>query len=320
MGNGPAEVDEDVPVDVIVVGGGPAGTTGALYLARFARSAVLVDAGRSRASAIPLTHNYPGFAEGIEGPALLAAMRGQLAPYPVRRLQQTVVSVRRMDAGFAARCADGQELRGRMLLLATGVTDLAPSAPGMDEALRDGALRYCPVCDAYEVRGRAVGVLANDASGVAEALYLRHFTSDVRLFVEQGAVTLGSGPQEQLARAGISVAEAPVQGIHRRGARIAVTHGEDTTERDTLYCALGVNVHAELARQLGAACDDDGYVQVDAHCATTVEGVYAVGDVAQGLNQIAVATGRAAIAASAIHQQLRKRDEDTALRPLSTSH
>jgi thioredoxin reductase (NADPH) len=289
--------------DVAIVGGGPAGMTAALYLARFRRSVVLVDAQQSRLAAVPLSHNYPGFPQGIAGADLLGALRAQLTPYPVAWLHDTAQAAQHTDDGFVVRCTSGT-VRSRRLLLATGVRDIAPRAPHMRDALARGALRYCPVCDGYEVRDRTVGVYADGASGVGEALFLRHFTPHVTLFLDGGSAALGPEDAGRLQQAGVRLAAGAVDAIDYCDGRITVTHGPARSTCDSLYCALGLQVHHGLALQLGAACGEDGYVRVDAHGATTVQGLYAAGDVAEGLNQVAVAAGNAAIAATAIHRSL----------------
>lgn len=295
--------DAVLRADVAIIGGGPAGLTAAIYLARFRRSVVLIDANQSRISKIPRSHNYPGFAEGVAGIALLESLRDQLRRYPVQTVAASVERVARDAEGFSVHWGTGAA-RARLLLLATGVTDVPPAMPHVLEALRTGALRYCPVCDAYEVIDQAVGVYANGPTGVAEALYLRHFTADLVLFMEGGAQALSSADRGRLAQAGITCAEEPVRSIRHWRDQVTVVHGERETRCDALYCALGLDVHAQFAHALGAATGEGGYVAVDAHHATNVDGLYAIGDVAQGLNQIAVAAGGAAIAGSAMHRRL----------------
>jgi len=293
----------DACVDVAIIGGGPAGLTAAIYLARFRRSVVLIDANQSRVAKIPRSHNYPGFAEGIAGSALLESLRSQLQHYDVRTVAAHAERAQREAGGFTVHWPAGSA-RARLLLLATGVTDIAPVMPHVLEAVRAGALRHCPVCDAFEVIDQVVGVYANGPAGVGEAVYLRHFSENVVLFMEEGARTLSPAERRRLTEAGIRCPEEAVRSIRHGHTQVTVVHGERETACDTLYCALGLDVHAQLARALGARTDDDGYVIVDAHHATNVEGLYAVGDVAQGLNQIAVAAGGAATAASAMHRHL----------------
>jgi len=320
-GTGPYGGTEDFDTDVLVIGGGPAGLTAALYLARFRRSVVLVDAGDSRVAKIPRSHNYPGFVDGIPGHSLLETLRAQMQRYPIRTVRAVVDRIERVvpDAG-ASGPAGGQEqgkgrgffhahwrggsVRAPFVLLATGVEDVPPPMPHVRQALEDGLLRYCPVCDAYEAIGQAIGVIAEGAHGVGEAIYLRHFSADVTLFPAPGDAVLSDDDRERLVRAGIRWTQAPVDAIRREGDRVVVHHAGGSSSCDTLYCALGLQIHAGLAAGLGAALDASGYVVVDAHGATTVPGLYAAGDVAQGLNQIAVAAGGAAIASSAIHLAL----------------
>ncbi|WP_313073910.1 NAD(P)/FAD-dependent oxidoreductase [Melaminivora sp.] len=300
---GPAAAAPPAEVDAVIIGGGPAGLTAALYLARFRRSVLLLDAAQSRLSKIPRSHNYPGFAEGVTGTDLLAMLREQTLRYPVHAVTAYVDTVERRGDGFEVGWAGGSA-RARQVLLATGVTDIPPAMPYVLEALRAGVLRYCPVCDGYEAIDQAVGVIADGEAGVGEALYLRHFTPHITLFMEQGAAALDEGARRRLAEAGIAWADEPIDSIRHWEERITVRHGQRETVCDSLYCALGLDIHASLARRLGARTNDDGYLVIDDHHATTVPGLWAAGDVSQGLNQITVAMAGGAIAAAAMHRRL----------------
>lgn len=292
-------------LDVLIVGGGPAGLIAATYLARFRRSVMLVDAGQSRAASIPRSHNYPGFVDGISGTHLIASLREQAAHYDVAMASGMVTRLERSDdGGFIAHWPAG-DARARLVLLATGGTDIPPDMPYVADALREGALRYCPVCDGFEVIDRPVGVLVRSGNGVGEALYLRHFTPRLTVFKSHAGVDLDVDARQRLAQAGIAIEETPVDSIRLWNSQAIVRHGEADTAVDTVYSALGMRIHSDLGRALGAECDDDGYLHTDAHHRTTVEGLYAAGDVSRGLNQISVASGGAAIAASAMHQALR---------------
>lgn len=230
-------------------------------------------------------------------------LQSQLGRYAVDRIDAFVEHVQRREGVFHLRTGAGA-LVARQLLLATGVTDIPPAMPHVREALEAGVLRYCPVCDAYEVIDKAVGVYADGEAGIAEALYLRHFSADVTLFIAPGGQVISQAQRRRLADAGIRWSEAPVDSVRREGNRVVLMHAGGTAWCDTLYCALGVTVHSQLALDLGAALDGTGYVRIDAHHATNVPGLYAAGDVSKGLNQIAVALGGAAIAASAMHRAL----------------
>ena len=152
------------PLDALIIGGGPAGLAAAIYLARFRRRFLLVDAGASRASLIPTSHNLPGYPEGIAGDDLLAAERAQAERYGAELLRGRVCGVERGEGGFSARLEvsgeKDREVSARFVLLATGIRDRRPGLPDEEDATRRGILRYCPVCDGYEATGRSVGVSA----------------------------------------------------------------------------------------------------------------------------------------------------------------
>lgn len=290
--------------DAVVIGGGPAGLTTATYLARFRRKVLLVDSGRSRAQSIPLSHNYPGFPDGVNGADLLAAMRRQAEHYPVRFQAARVESLHRDDDGFALHLTDAPPCHARLVMLATGAADVWPDLPEAAQALRDGVLRFCPVCDGYEAADRPVGVLTNGSAGVREAVYLRHFTPDVTVFLSGPDVVLPADDLRLLRDAGVQVAQAHPQAFARCEEGVEVHCGGETRVVAALYSAFGMQVRSRLAIALGAASDALGYLVVDEHQQTSVPGLYAAGDVASGLNQISVAAGGAAIAAAAMHLSL----------------
>lgn len=296
---------DNAPWDAAVVGGGPAGLTTATYLARFQRRVLLIDSGSSRAASIPLSRNYPGFPQGISGADLLANMREQAGRYPIRFMPARVESVTRGPHDFEIHCPErGNPMRARRVVLATGVNDVWPDLPEAAAALRDGVLRFCPVCDGFEAAGRPVAVLTRGASGVREAIYLRHFSDDVTVFLSDKEAVLSADELRQLQEASIAVAQAHPHAFALCPGGVQVHFGGEHRVFAALYSAFGVQVRSRLAIALGAASDTLGYLVVDAHQQTSVPGLYAAGDVASGLNQISVAVGAAAVAASAIHLSL----------------
>src|SRR5690606_32058467 len=144
-------------LDVLVIGAGPAGLTCALYLARYHRSLLLADAGDSRARYIPVSHNTPGWARGVGGERLLEELREQAARHGAVPEKATVRELARDRGGFLATVGE-RTLRTRCVVLATGVVDTLPVLAGVDAAVRDGVVRLCPVCDAYETAGRRIAV------------------------------------------------------------------------------------------------------------------------------------------------------------------
>jgi thioredoxin reductase (NADPH) len=293
-------------IDCLVVGGGPAGLTAAIYLARFRRSVQVVDAGSSRASLIPTSHNYPGFPEGIGGRDLLARLREQARRYGAVLTAGHVNGIDRTQAGFAANCGTDR-IEARTVLLATGVMDVEPDLPNLKDAIRSGLVRHCPICDGYEVIDKQVAVIGKGIKGVNEARFIRHYTNKLTLFTLGSQHDISDDDLASLRREGIAIVyERVAEVCTERGAIVGLKVANGVTYRfETLYSALGCGPRSELAKALGAQCDDAGQIVVDEKLRTTVPNVYAAGDVANDLNQIAVGTGHAAIAATAIHNVLR---------------
>ena len=289
--------------DALVVGGGPAGLAGALYLARYRRGVVLIDSGDSRAVRIPHSHNVAGFVNGVSGADLLAPMRRQAEQVGVRFITGSVERLLADRDGFRVHWAQG-EAAARTVLLATGATDIEPLMPDVAQAVRQGALRYYPACDGYEVSGSHVGVLCSSPTGLHEAIYLRHFTPHLHVFVTPPGSAFSGEDQRLMAERGIVLHADPVRDFRLYQGRLSIRHGDGETVCDSLYAALGMQVHSQLAAECGARRDADGYLLTDRHQQTSVPGLYCAGDVAKGLKQISVAIGAAAIAASAMHARI----------------
>jgi len=300
--------------DCAVIGAGPAGLTGALYLARFHRRVVVFDGGNSRARWIPESHNCPGFPGGISGVTLLERLCAQLSAYEVSVSRTYVESARRESAAFDLRDADGRSVRARTVLLATGIVDSLPDVDWAEAAIDVGALRLCPVCDGFEASDQRMAVFGPGATALDHAIFLRTFSSDVTLVCSDGK-PLAADAATQAAKLGVRVIER-AQDIAFDGRRCSFAVDEAREVFDTVYVFLGCQTQSSLARSLGAKTDDLGALVVDRHQMTSVEGLYAAGDVVSSLNQISVAVGHAGVAATAIHRALghNLRDEGRGVR------
>jgi thioredoxin reductase (NADPH) len=287
--------------DCAIVGGGPAGLMAAIYLARYLRRVVLVDAGDSRASLIPRTRNYPAFPSGIRGSVLLARLRKQLARYDVACERDEVASLEGAVGDFTLRSAT-RTWRAPYVLLATGVLDAGPPLAQWREALEDGVLRACPVCDAFEARGTRIGMLGG-TNVARHAGFLRHFGADVTVHGWQQP--LSEATLAECGTEGFAAVAAPVVALEPAADGITVVLADGTRRRyDTVYSLAGARCRNQLACQMGARLTEGGDLVVDESQQTSVPGLYAAGDVVDALNQITVAVGQAAIAATAIHNAL----------------
>jgi thioredoxin reductase (NADPH) len=148
---------ESGDLDALIIGGGPAGLTCAIYLARYRRKVVVVDSGESRTALIPETHNYPGIADGIAGPSLLEALTLQARTYGVEIISDRITELQPAKAGFEATCSKGN-IAARRAVLASGLIDRDLGNPDLQEAVGRGLVRYCPICDGFEASDLRIGL------------------------------------------------------------------------------------------------------------------------------------------------------------------
>ncbi len=295
--------------DAAIVGGGPAGLTAAIYLARFRRKVVLFDRDGSRAKLIPRSHNHAGFPDGVPGPELLARMAEQATKFGAEIRAGDASTIAADGEGWRLS-GDGIDITARAVILATGVDNHCFDMPWDEHqaALDAGKLRYCPVCDGFEAIDQRIAVIGAGTHGVAEALFLRTYSDKVALFtlVEN---ELHEKDRADLAAAGIPWDPRPVAryDFSGDGAILHFADG-DSVAIDTVYPALGSEPNIALFTQLGLRTDGEGCIMTDGHQRLGLSGLYAAGDIVAGLDQISVAMGHAAIAATTLHNDLRTRD------------
>ena len=292
--------------DCIIIGAGPAGLTAAIYLARFRLGIRLFDCGSSRAALIPCTRNHAGYPGGISGNDLLARMLEQAESFGAVREAQQVTELRRMDDHFEVVAGEGAYC-ARSVLLATGVVNHQP--PGIertlhDEALERGLIRYCPICDGYEVTDKRVGVIGTSQHGTAEVLFLRGYTTDLTLISPHGDHDLDAECSRKLEDAGVARVAGPCGEYAIEGDRLILATADGQMAFDSVYPALGSRIRSDLAVKAGAKATEDGCLQVSDHMETSVPGLFAAGDVVAGLDQISHAMGQAGVAATTIRNHL----------------
>ena len=297
----------EMDYDCLVIGGGPAGLTAAIYLTRYHLSLKVVDAGKSRANWIPCSHNHAGYPGGIEGKELLRLMREQAQMYGASIETGRVTRLDLIEGGFKAEWGSGS-VTARKVLLATGVTNRRPPMDEdlHDQALSQGLIRYCPICDGYEVTDKKLGVIGSGGHGIAEAIFLRGFTEDITLIAPDRAHDFSADDIARMEEFGIKYVDGPCQAVAAvdKCITVATPYGEHVF--DSVYPALGSDTHTELAEQVCADIAKDGTLPVDSHQRTSVPGLYAAGDVVLGLDQISHAMGEGGVAATTIRNDLAK--------------
>ena len=298
---------DEQPLDCLVIGAGPAGLTAAIYLARFHLDILVVDGGKGRAATIPCTRNHAGYPDGISGKELIGLMKAQAQRYGARIVEDFVTKLGKEGELFCGSWGSGSQL-ARKVLLATGVSNRRPPMDEdlHDEALARGLIRYCPICDGYEVTDKKLGVIGSGRHGVAEAVFLRSYSADVTLIAPDEAMNVSAIDRMALQRAEIATIDGPAQAVAIAEDSITVSTAEGHFTFDSVYPALGSDVHCMLAEMVGARLNDDGCIGVDAHMRTSVDGVYAAGDVVIGLDQISNAMGQGGVAATTIRNDLAK--------------
>ena len=297
---------DPAPLDCLVIGGGPAGLTAAIYLSRYHLDIMVVDGGKSRAAWIPTSHNHAGFPDGINGKELLKRMCDQARLYGTRIEDGQVTRLEKGEDGlFTAEWGSGP-VRARSILLATGVTNRRPP---MDEELHDaamaeGLIRYCPICDGYEVTDQRVAVIGTGESGAAEARFLRSYTADLTLVSPDAAHELDEAARTDLSGMGVTLVDGPIEAIEPGEETIALVTANGRHDFASVYPALGSDTNTMLAEMVGASLAGDESVKVDRHQRTSVKGIYAAGDLVLGLDQISHAMGEGGVAATTIRNDL----------------
>ena len=297
--------------DCIIIGAGSAGLTAALYLGRYRRDVHVVHDGSARAARIPLTHNVPGFPEGISGTDLLERMTAHAQTYGARFHDGRVIGLTLTTDGFHVALEGGQFSDSRTVILATGIllnqVDLTHDVH--EQAIEDDVLRYCAVCDAYEHIDRKIGVVGCEESGVGQALFLSRYSDQVTLYPDDPQA-MDPADRAKLEANGVSISCMPMVRVSPTTTTMEVwtEDGTNLTAFDVVYPCFGTRPRTDLARQLGLTVDDGGCLDSGAHFETSAPGFFAAGDIVRGLDQISVAMGHGAIAATGVHSRLRGLD------------
>lgn len=290
--------------EVIIIGGGLAGLSAAIYLGRSQRETLLIHTNRSMAKWEADVQNYLGFPEGIDGEDLLARGMEQVVRFEVAVIEDDIRSLT-LDGDTFCLSGAGTVYRARRVLLATGLTHLPPEIPGVRECLGQ-SLFFCKDCDAFRVQGKKIVIIGGNNEAADYALAMLLFTSNVMI------CTNGRTPRWDTDHAGwLEEYAVPIR--HDRIRSVLHDNGQLTAfifeqggpvHVEGAFTTRGDVYHTNLAESAGAKLDEDGQVIVDHYLQTTVPGLYAAGCVTPANCQMIIAAGQGAIAGQAINRDL----------------
>ena len=295
-------------VDVVIVGGGPAGLSAALILGRCRRSVLVFDGGKPRNRRSQGLHGYLT-RDGVHPPDFLELARGELAKYKTVEIRdQEVVDAACLEGEFRVTLAGGAQVSSRKLLIATGVVDNLPEIDGFRE-LYGTSVFHCPYCDGWEMRDQPLAIYGNGQRGVGLSLELTVWSRDLVLCTD-GAAEIDQPDRDRLTRNSISIREDRVTRLVGNDgvlSEILFADGPPLARRG-LFFSTGQYQRSDLLERLGCHFNDKGTVRTGPYETTHLRGMFVAGDASRAVQWVVVAAAEGAEAAFAINSDLLKED------------
>lgn len=289
--------------DVIIIGGGPAGLSAALWLGRCRRNVIVFDHGRPRNAKAHEVHGF--FTRDRTSPyALLQLGREQLEPYGVPVIDTEVKSAKKLKTSFKVTLLNGEVYHSKKLLLATGVTDEVPMIKGAEE-IYGKSMHHCPYCDGWEWRDKPIGVIGKGTSGFMLSQRLLSWSNDVVLLTN-GPTKLSKQQAERLHERGIVVYADRIEELEHTDGMLEkiVFHTRGFIERSAIFFTTGQHQRSEIAHQLGCDFSSKGTIEADQRERTCVKDLYAAGDATRDMQFVIIAAAEGTRAAITIHEEL----------------
>ena len=273
--------------DALIIGGGPAGLSAAVYLGRFTRSVLVVDAGAGRSSFAQVNDNYLGFPNGVTTRELRELGRAQAERFGVTFKEGSVERIETTDMGFRLHTTEG-DYEGKALLFATGVTDIWPRFPDVENWVGKQVF-WCITCDGYRTQGKTVVCFGNSDDAAVTVLQMRLFTENLTLVADPEFARFCDDTLTDLALHRIPVLYARPSSLELddTAERITAACLDDGTRLpcDMIFSLLGVRPNTALAREMGVALDSEGYIRNDEEGYVSMPGVFAAGDLTRMYTQ-----------------------------------
>jgi thioredoxin reductase len=265
-------------VDALIVGGGPAGLSCALALARGGRHVVICDEGHPRNERAQVMHNFPAM-DGINPAEFLERIRENLKSYPeIKTIHNRVVDITKEENSFQSRLENGDIIKSKKVILAEGLKDTLPDIPGVREGWGRSVFQ-CPYCHAYESKGDGIGILADEKTVFHVAKLLLGLTRDLIVFTN-GHPLLDNVDKKIMGENGIIVYEEKIDSLVMEGDKltgIKLISGK-IVPRKALFIKPDSKIPSDLGVRLGCALTDNGTFETNELCKSCVPGVFIAGD------------------------------------------
>ncbi|MBW3571963.1 MAG: NAD(P)/FAD-dependent oxidoreductase [Gemmatimonadetes bacterium] len=290
--------------DAIVIGGGPAGLSGALWLARYRRKVRVFDAEDPRNAATWAVHGYPGL-QDISPRDLRSTLKLQAVDAGAEYEPGVVDSVEGAEDDFRVTLEDGRVFGARRLLIATGLKDIVPELPGLEQ-FYGTSIWHCPDCDGPSVVDRKVGIIGWGRQIAAYCMYMLTWTDQLTVLTHGHPPDLEQNARDALARWNIPVRQDVIERLEGEGDQVqrVVFHDGSTEDFDAMFFHIASGPGSTLAADLGCQADEEGILEIGKEYETTVPGVYAAGDIVPGSRLAIRAASEGARAAIGIHKSL----------------
>lgn len=290
--------------EVIIIGGSYSGLAAAMALGRSLRKVLVIDAGKPCNRQTPHSHNFLK-QDGKTPFEISSVARAQVEAYKtISFYSDTVISASKSDPGFLIKTNDGSTFTGLKLIFATGIKDILPEIPGIQECWGISVI-HCPYCHGYEVRNEKTGILANGDFGFEFGKMITNWTKDLTLYTN-GKSTLTSEQSEKLTSKKVTISEKKIsQIIHQDGKIQSLVFEDGSQEKiNALYAKPDFEQNTPLISELGCALKENGYVEIDQFHKTNVPGIYACGDNTNMFRSVAFAVSSGTMAGAACNKEL----------------
>lgn len=295
--------------DCIVIGGGPAGLSAAIYMARFNRTVLVIDAGEGRTTSAQINENYLGFPHGIPARKLSKLGKEQAQHFGAKFVADEVIKASKgpQGKGFTIKGKKGT-YKSKTVIMCTGVKDTYPAFPGLFQYIGK-SLFWCIICDGYKTRGKRLVIVGHDDKAVATASQFINFTRKITFLTncDEGSDHISKKGFGVLKKAKIPVVYGSIKkihGTHGMMEKVELDNGK-ILEVDFMFNKQGYTPNSTLAAQLGAVIEGEGFIKVEEEQKTTVPYLYAAGDVtSDSAHQIATAVHQGSVAATSANEDL----------------